>query len=310
MARTETRNLATLLRALLLAATIILIPRILPSGWTTSLDSTAVKPPVILADADAGNFPGSAYFLAEGAFMPLRNLAAGQRDPYIYRLDNGPAAPSVTFRGMTPVDRYRAANCLAAAIYYEAGNEAEDGQRAVAQVVLNRTRHPSWPNSVCAVVYQGSERSDLKCQFSFSCDGAMARTPNAAAWGRARRIAVDALAGAVFAPVGLATYYHTLAVSPPWSADLQPVAVIGAHIFYRWKGKSGQPAAFNSRYARFEFQSGPAPRAAPPSIPALAITPPVDPAPAPEPVTSKPPADIWKSNIRPEYLSSGRPIDP
>ncbi|WP_070155312.1 cell wall hydrolase [Sphingobium phenoxybenzoativorans] len=310
MARTETGKLATLLRALLFAVAIVLLPRLLPSGWTQPLDKPEAKPPIILAGAAADNFPGSAYFLAEGAFTPIRNLTIGQSNPYIYRLDDGPTAPSVTFRGMTPVDRYRAANCLAAAIYYEAGNETEDGQRAVAQVVLNRVRHPAWPNSVCAVVYQGSERSDLKCQFSFSCDGAMARTPNATAWGRARRIAVEALAGKAFAPVGLATYYHTLAVSPPWSADLQPVAVIGAHIFYRWKGTTGQPAAFSDRYARFEFQSGPAPRAVLLSAPALAITPPVDPAPAPEQSAVQPPPDIWNSNIRPEYRSSGRPLVP
>ena len=49
--------------------------------------------------------------------------------------------------------------CLTEAIYYEARSESEDGQRAVAQVVLNRVRHPSYPNSVCGVVYQGSQRT-------------------------------------------------------------------------------------------------------------------------------------------------------
>ena len=33
-----------------------------------------------------------------------------------------------------------------------------DGQRAVAQVILNRVRHPAYPPSVCGVVYQGSTR--------------------------------------------------------------------------------------------------------------------------------------------------------
>lgn len=310
MAGTGKGSMSTLLRVLLAVSAIVLVPRLLPSGWMTSLDAaSAAAPHGRDSIASAQGFPGSAYFLAEGAFMPIRNASA-QDDPHIYRLDNGPAAPSMLFRGITPVDRYRATNCLAAAIYYEAGNESEEGQRAVAQVVLNRVRHPAWPDSVCAVVYQGSERTDLKCQFSFSCDGAMGRLPNATGWGQARRIATEALAGQVFAPVGLSTYYHTLAVSPPWSASLQPVAVIGAHIFYRWQGAAGHPAAFTSRYARLELQSGPAPRAVIPPAATVAIAPPVSPAPPVEPIAGQPQALVQTGGIWPEYLSSGRPLVP
>ncbi|HEY0271330.1 MAG TPA: cell wall hydrolase, partial [Sphingomonas sp.] len=39
----------------------------------------------------------------------------------------------------------RARDCLTAAIYYEARSQATDGQRAVAQVVLNRVRSPAFP---------------------------------------------------------------------------------------------------------------------------------------------------------------------
>ncbi|MFN5901342.1 MAG: cell wall hydrolase, partial [Novosphingobium sp.] len=72
------------------------------------------------------------------------------------------------------VDRSRALQCLAAAVYYEARSESDVGQRAVAQVVLNRVAHPSYPNTVCGVVYQGSERT-TGCQFSFTCDGSLAK---------------------------------------------------------------------------------------------------------------------------------------
>ena len=68
----------------------------------------------------------------------------------------------------------RSLQCLTEAVYYEARSESEEGQRAVAQVVLNRVRHPAYPNSVCGVVYQGSERV-TGCQFSFTCDGALGR---------------------------------------------------------------------------------------------------------------------------------------
>ena len=59
----------------------------------------------------------------------------------------------------------------------------------MAQVVLNRVRHPAFPKSVCGVIFQGSERS-TGCQFTFACDGAMSRWhPNPAAWARAREVA-------------------------------------------------------------------------------------------------------------------------
>src|SRR3546814_8537741 len=61
----------------------------------------------------------------------------------------------------------RALNCMAQAIYYEAANEPENGQRAVAQVVLNRVRHPAFPDSVCGVIYQGSHLT-TGCQFTRS----------------------------------------------------------------------------------------------------------------------------------------------
>ena len=134
------------------------------------------------------------------------------------------------------------------AIYYEAASESDNGQRAVAQVVLNRVRHPQYPATVCGVVFQGAERSD-GCQFSFTCDGSLARRPGAAAYARAAQLAREALSGAVFAPVGLATHYHTTAVHPYWAPTLTQVGTIGAHRFYRWRGKAGTPQAFVAQYS-------------------------------------------------------------
>ena len=62
------------------------------------------------------------------------------------------AAPARIFASAAPIARMRALDCLAQAIYYEARSESEDGQRAVAQVVLNRVRHPAYPATVCGVV--------------------------------------------------------------------------------------------------------------------------------------------------------------
>src|SRR5947199_5680399 len=99
----------------------------------------------------------------------------------------------------------RSLECLTQAIYYEARSQSEDGQRAVAQVVLNRVRHPAFPNTVCGVVYQGAVRPGGGCQFTFTCDGAMNAAIEPYAWDRARRIAEAALRGNVYRPVGLAT---------------------------------------------------------------------------------------------------------
>jgi len=143
----------------------------------------------------------------------------------------------------TPADQLRATECLTAAIYYEAAIEPIDGQRAVAQVVLNRVRHPAFPKSVCGVVFQGSDRS-TGCQFTFTCDGALNRTPVAALWARARKVAEEALAGKVYAPVGWSTHYHTNWVVPYWSSSLTKDAVVGTHIFYRWAGGWGRTPAF------------------------------------------------------------------
>jgi hypothetical protein len=169
----------------------------------------------------------------------------------IAAVDN-PRAPSFVFRGAAPPDQLRSLDCLAQAVYYEARSQTEDGQRAVAQVVLNRVRHPAYPNSVCGVVYQGPQRAGGGCQFTFTCDGSLAATPTGPAWAQARRIAAAALAGEVYAPVGHATHYHTQQVVPAWAFRLAKVAVIGAHSFYRLPGEWGEPGAFRQAYARRE----------------------------------------------------------
>ena len=157
--------------------------------------------------------------------------------PAVYVFAPGRASPFF-YKG-SGSDRERALDCLAAASWYEAGNDVE-GQRSVIQVVLNRVRHPSFPSSVCGVVFQGSERA-TGCQFTFTCDGSMQRRiPSTREWNLARKLAQEALDGAVDVAVGQATHYHADYVAPWWSSALQQVSQIGAHIFYRWPGGRGQ----------------------------------------------------------------------
>ena len=168
--------------------------------------------------------------------------------PFVKRPDS-PAAKFVLKAGAD--DREKALNCLTQAVYYEAASEGAEGERAVAQVVLNRMHHPGYPASVCGVVYQGAERG-TGCQFTFACDGSLLRSPIAALWTSARKIAAEAISGKVFAAVGHATHYHADYVLPYWADSLDKTVQIGRHIFYRLRKGLGDRNAFVQRYAGAE----------------------------------------------------------
>ena len=157
-----------------------------------------------------------------------------------------PANPQAQpFHMSGALDSSRDLDCLAEAVYYEARGETPAGQAAVAQVVLNRVRHPAFPKSVCAVVFQGAH--DSSCQFSFACDGSMNRGREPVAWRRAREVAAHALAGFVMPSVGNATHFHVAGLDPGWGPRLLRVAQIGLHVFYRFGGYAGSPSSFNRR---------------------------------------------------------------
>jgi len=150
--------------------------------------------------------------------------------------------------------RAKALKCLTQAVYYEAGFEPGEGQMAVAQTVINRMRHPGYPKSICGVIYEGAARA-TGCQFSFACDGSLAREPVATIWANAEAVARRALKGFVFKPVGTATHYHADYVAPYWAPTLVKLKQFGQHIFYRWTGPSGMLAAFRGRYSGNETVS-------------------------------------------------------
>ncbi len=149
-----------------------------------------------------------------------------------------PAAPPFVASWLGAGDLARAGECMASAIYHEAAGEPEAGQMAVAQVILNRLRHPRYPKSVCDVVYQGADRA-TGCQFTFTCDGSLARKPDAAGLAHARAIADAALHGATSPLAGQATHYHTIWIVPLWAREMRKVAIVGHHVFYRPPGAYG-----------------------------------------------------------------------
>jgi hypothetical protein len=146
-----------------------------------------------------------------------------------------PVAPAFVAQWLGP-DLAEATKCLATAVYYESAGEPMAGQRAVAQVVLNRLRNPHYPKTICEVVYQGAERP-TGCQFSFACDGSARRVPGAAGWAVATAVATSVLNGVTSAEAGQATHYHTLAVFPAWAPQLAKIGIIGHHVFYRPPGR-------------------------------------------------------------------------
>jgi spore germination cell wall hydrolase CwlJ-like protein len=135
--------------------------------------------------------------------------------------------------GLTGKARAKHERCLANAIYFEARGEAERGQIAVAQVVMNRTFSGYYPDNVCGVVYQNAHRH-LACQFTFACDGIPDVVTEPEAWAVATRIAQETLDGKLWLPeVGKATHYHAHWVRPSWVNEMKRMWKFGVHTFYR-----------------------------------------------------------------------------
>jgi spore germination cell wall hydrolase CwlJ-like protein len=125
--------------------------------------------------------------------------------------------------------------CLSKAIYHEARGESDNGQWAVANVIINRALSKRFPTTMCGVIYQNADQGRNRCQFSFACDGQPDMARERQAWLKANNIAAAAYSefqhgkrpGIV---PGSALYYHTTSVSTDWG--FKQVAQIGAHVFY------------------------------------------------------------------------------
>ncbi|WP_241126866.1 cell wall hydrolase [Novosphingobium terrae] len=219
------------------------------------------------------------------SFLPQQAQTLGREQARAYNMASpletlNPAPPAFHAEWLSPLELEHATDCIASAIYYEAASESLTGQLAVAQVILNRLRHPRYPKTICAVVHQGGERA-TGCQFTFVCDGALSRQPDPARLQRARLVAQAALHGATSAQTGQATHYHTVWIVPLWAKDLRKVAIIGNHVFYR-------PAAAYPGYAAPSM----------PMPPMLATA---------QPFEGPPPPISAKIETHPALLTEGRP---
>ena len=123
-------------------------------------------------------------------------------------------------------------NCLALAMYFEAGTERREGMLAVGWVVLNRMSHPAFPSTVCQVVQQGGEAPG--CQFSYWCDGKSDTPRNGRVWEMAGRAAEDVLTGRTADPTGGALFFHAASLRRvPWRVRRAKTTQIGRHIYYK-----------------------------------------------------------------------------
>ncbi|MEL7547122.1 MAG: cell wall hydrolase [Pseudomonadota bacterium] len=153
-------------------------------------------------------------------------------------------------------DMRKQTQCLSEAIYYEARSERTSGQLAVAEVIMNRVKDHRYPNTICDVVYQGATRT-TGCQFTFTCDGAMAKTPRGTRWDKAQTIASHVLMDLNEKKTGGATHYHATYVNPVWNSGLIRTQRIGTHIFYRFP-RGGEWATASARQRARVAQPTPA----------------------------------------------------
>ena len=115
--------------------------------------------------------------------------------------------------------------CLALAVYHEARGEPLIGQKAVAEVVMNRVASPRYPNTVCKVVHQ-------RKQFSWTMFKRLKRQKLRHDW-KTLMVATLALKGQLIDKTGGATHYHALYVQPYWAEVLPFTVQIGTHLFYK-----------------------------------------------------------------------------
>lgn len=262
--------------ASMLIACLFIVPVSMPESSVDAQKFDPSDPSLESVERAEENFAGSAFYFIDPNYAIPQNYSILPIDPLAEPGDqtlgelakgseiaNDIGASShfirpVAFKGSL-MDNNRALKCLTEAIYYEAGMEPDAGQRAVAQVILNRVRHPSYPGTVCGVIYQGSERR-TGCQFSYTCDGSLSRKPSKFHWNRSRKVAASALSGKSYTTVGTATHYHATYVYPYWAPSLRFLGTIGAHRFYSWKGRAGKANAFTQRYRGGEPLPAPKPQ--------------------------------------------------
>jgi spore germination cell wall hydrolase CwlJ-like protein len=203
------------------------------AAWPKPATAADLMTSAAPAQAGSESIAASTATATSGAFVPPPGVRAMQPIP------DGALAVSLAAADTDEIAdtaKQSEKHCLATAIYFEARGESAKGQKAVAEVILARTRTPGRPKTVCGVVYEGSTRK-TGCQFSFTCDRVADVVRMKKQWAQAQRIAAAVLRtrGKGKSVARGATFYHADYVKPRWASRMVKVAQIGSHIFYRPK---------------------------------------------------------------------------
>jgi len=207
-----------------------------PKSAVAKAEEPAVGPAGKVGDETSGGvivaYASAAEPVTKAPFDAV--IKKGSLDPNVV-MPNAPATHAWVNNPLPASARSESElKCLATAIYFEARGEPEEGQIAVAQVVLNRLKNPTYPNTICGVVYQNKSRR-YRCQFSFACDGRSDRITDARSWAAAQALAkraVEEQADTFISAVGSSTHYHATYVHPRWARRMTETDKIGRHIFY------------------------------------------------------------------------------
>lgn len=131
--------------------------------------------------------------------------------------------------------------CLTLALYHEARGEPVMGQIAVGKTILNRVRSKVYPNTICGVVFQNAHKTN-KCQFSFACDGRSDKMTKQEIAQKLHKISKALILSFrkkqrqtdfFDQQAPYMTHYHRYDVHPSWSNNLEILAHIGNHVFFR-----------------------------------------------------------------------------
>lgn len=138
-------------------------------------------------------------------------------------------AQAVDPAGAAPLDD--TITCLARSIYWETKGGAVVEMETVASVVMNRLGHEGFPDTVCAVVKQGSETH--ACQFSWWCDGRSDQVKEDDQYALATEVARKALNKQLTDRTHGALYFHDRSVKPAWAKEYIKTVETPNFIFYK-----------------------------------------------------------------------------
>lgn len=114
--------------------------------------------------------------------------------------------------------------CLIKVMNHEAGGEGAAGQKAVGYVVMNRVKSGRFPSSVCGVIYQRSQFTNIT----------RAKAIPANKYSRLKTLASSIMSSYSRAndPTNGSLFFHATHVSPGWK-NLTRTVKIGRHVFYK-----------------------------------------------------------------------------